>query len=323
MKKQLINSIIWGIVFVLLISACGAEASPTPDASAIATSAVQTVEARYTEQAALQTSEPTPNLTVETPEPVVTLEPTPTTVIVSQGGGSDAACYFAQFVSETVPDGTIFQPGTTFTKTWQIKNVGTCAWDTSHRLYLQSGDGLTTLTTVALLRTIYPGEIINLVVEMTAPASEGVYTGYWRIATPYGGSFGVGAVDASLISKITVAKDPLAAFAVTDVYYSLAREPKTGCTNGGATYTITATVATNGPGEVRYTWYQHPYDGGIRERGRLNFSQAGSQTISWVWNLKADAVQDPGFERKVSLFIEAPNNQEFQEGWIPFYHTCP
>jgi hypothetical protein len=324
MKKQLTNLVVWGIVLVLVLSACGSETVPTPDASAIATSAVQTVEARYTEQAATEQAQATPTFTPELVLDEVTATPEPTPTVAASSGGSEAACYFAQFVGDiTVPDGTIVLPGTTFTKTWQVKNVGSCAWDTSHRLYLQSGESMTTTTSIPLPQTVWPGQTINLSVPMTAPEAEGVYTGYWRIATPYGGSFGVNANDASLYVRVTVAKNPAAAFAVTNVFYSLSRDPAQGCKDGGARYTVTATVVTNGPGTVRYLWYQHPYDGGIREGGRLTFTEAGRKTISWTWILKANAVQDPNFERKVSLYVVEPNDREFREGWIPFYHTCP
>jgi len=322
MSKQLKTIIIWGIAFALFISACGAqEATPAIDADAIATSAVQTVEARYTEETATREAL-RPTATIETPEPTATFAPSPTAVV--SAGGSQTACYFAQFMADiSIPDGMIMLPGTKFTKTWQIKNIGSCPWDTSHRLYLQSGDGLSTITTFPLPRTVNPGDVINLSVEMTAPEAEGIYTGYWRIATPYGGSFGVGVTDTSLIAKITVAKKPEDAVAVTDVFYTLRREPATGCPAGGTKYIITATIVTNGPTEVRYLWYQYPYDGGIREGGRLTFKEAGRQTISWTWNMRADAVQDPNFERKVSLFIVEPNNAEFRNGMIPFYHSCP
>jgi hypothetical protein len=320
MSKQLKNLVIWGSLFVLLLSACGAETTPTPDADAIATSAVQTVEARYTEQAATKEAAVTPTVTPEPPTPTATFLPSPTAV-VSQGG-SQLACYFAAFVADiSIPDGKIMLPGTKFTKTWQIKNIGSCPWDTSHKLYLQSGEGMTTSTSIPLTKTIYPGEAVNLSVDMTAPEAEGIYTGYWRIATPYGGSFGVGTTDTSLVAKITVARKPKDAVAVTDVFYTITRDPQEACPAGGTKYTVTATVVTNGPGEFRYQWYQHPYDGGIREGGKLVFKDAGRQVISWTWNLKSDAVQ--GMERKITLFISEPNNAEFTEDAPIFYWTCP
>lgn len=321
MLKKFTNIVLWGIMLALFISACGTqETLPTIDADAVATSAVQTVEARYTEQAATQQAAALPTATIETPFPTATFAPSPTAVISADG--SQTACYFAQFMADiSIPDGKIMLPGTTFTKTWQIKNVGSCVWDTSHRLYLHSGEGMTTTTSIPLTRTVRPGDVINLSVDMTAPATDGVYTGYWRIATPYGGSFGVGTTDASLVAKITVAAKPENAVAVTDVFYTITRDPKTACPVNGTKYIVTATVVTNGPTEVRYVWYQHPYDGGIRESGKLVFKDAGRQTISWTWNLKLDAVQ--GMERKVSLFIAEPNNAEFRDGMPVFYWTCP
>ena len=41
-------------------------------------------------------------------------------------------CDQAQFVSDlTVPDGSSFAPGATFTKTWRLKTIGTCTWTTT------------------------------------------------------------------------------------------------------------------------------------------------------------------------------------------------
>ena len=318
MFKHFKNIVVLGIATILLLSACGAEPVSTPDPDAIATSAVQTVEARYTQQSATEQAAVTPAATLEPPIPTATFAPSPTPA--QEQGGSQVACYFAQFVADiSIPDGKIMSPGEKFTKTWQIKNVGSCPWDTSHSLYLQSGEAMTDVTSIPLTRTVNPGDVVNLSVDMTAPTAEGIYTGYWRIATPYGGSFGVGATDTSLIAKITVSSKPESAFAVTDVIYNLTREPKTGCPASGTIYTITATIVTNGPGEVTYLWYQHPYDGAKREGGKLNFADAGRKTVSWQWILKEGAVL--GMERKISLFVTSPNNAEFAR--IPFMWTCP
>jgi len=50
-------------------------------------------------------------------------------------------CDHVQFVSDvTVPDGSSFTPGAAFTKTWQLKNIGTCTWTTSYSLVYAGGD---------------------------------------------------------------------------------------------------------------------------------------------------------------------------------------
>jgi hypothetical protein len=51
-----------------------------------------------------------------------------------------SSCDKAQFITDvTVPDGTTFPAGTTFTKTWRLKNVGSCTWTTSYQLVFYSG----------------------------------------------------------------------------------------------------------------------------------------------------------------------------------------
>ena len=41
-------------------------------------------------------------------------------------------CDWMAFVTDvTIPDGTVLQPNETFVKTWRIKNIGTCAWNTN------------------------------------------------------------------------------------------------------------------------------------------------------------------------------------------------
>ena len=52
-------------------------------------------------------------------------------------------CDSAQYISDlTVPDGAAFAPGATFTKTWRLKNSGTCTWSTSYNLVWVGGDPL-------------------------------------------------------------------------------------------------------------------------------------------------------------------------------------
>src|SRR5512140_1636519 len=52
-----------------------------------------------------------------------------------------SVCPAAQFVADvTVPDGAYITPGATFTKTWRIKNVGTCSWNTNYSLIFVSGE---------------------------------------------------------------------------------------------------------------------------------------------------------------------------------------
>ena len=104
-----------------------------------------------------------------------------------------ATCDWAQFVSDvTVPDGTIFQPGATFTKTWRLKNIGTCTWSTSYTMVYVSGTQMGSTTSVNLPGSVAPGQTVDVSVPMTAPNTAGSYTGYWKFKNASGALFGIG-----------------------------------------------------------------------------------------------------------------------------------
>jgi hypothetical protein len=96
-----------------------------------------------------------------------------------------AVCDLAQFVRDvTIPDGTVFTPGATFTKTWRLKNAGTCTWS-GYSLVFDSGE-LMGGTSPTAIGTVSPGQEVDLSVNMTAPLANGSYRGYWRIRNTSG-----------------------------------------------------------------------------------------------------------------------------------------
>jgi hypothetical protein len=104
-----------------------------------------------------------------------------------------ATCDWVQFVSDvTVPDGTIFQPGAAFTKTWRLKNIGTCTWTTAYTMVYVSGTQMGSTTSVNLPGSVAPGQTVDVSVPMTAPNTAGSYTGYWKFKNPSGVLFGIG-----------------------------------------------------------------------------------------------------------------------------------
>jgi hypothetical protein len=105
-----------------------------------------------------------------------------------------ATCYWAQFVADvTVPDGTSYAPGTAFRKTWRLKNVGSCAWNSSDvSLIFDSGERMGAPTSSALSTTVNPGQTVDISVDMTAPSSAGHYFGYYKFKSNSGGVFGIG-----------------------------------------------------------------------------------------------------------------------------------
>jgi hypothetical protein len=132
---------------------------------------------------------PTPTTTGTPPTPTLTNTPGPITVTVPP-----SACDRAQFIADvTVRDGTVFAPGTTFTKTWRLKNVGKCAWSTAYQLVFYSGEQMGAPSSAAFQKNVAIGETVDISINMTAPATAGSYRGYWMFKNASGALFGIGA----------------------------------------------------------------------------------------------------------------------------------
>jgi hypothetical protein len=130
---------------------------------------------------------PPPTVTGTPPTATPTRTPGPVTVPPS-------ACDKAQFVSDVnVPDGTVMSPGATFTKTWRLKNVGTCAWSTSYQLVFFSGEQMGAAASAAFTQNVAVGQTVDISINMTAPSVAGSYRGYWMFKNASGALFGIGA----------------------------------------------------------------------------------------------------------------------------------
>jgi hypothetical protein len=324
MKTTLVRNLAALVAVTLFLSACSGAAAP--DAAAIATSAVQTVEARYTLDAAqnptmTETPVPTPADTPTlTPQASALPEPTATKQPLDSNG---KPCYAAVFLADvTIPDGMLLAPGSAFTKTWRIQNNGNCAWDSTYSLMLASGDAMGAVTKIPLTTTVRPNESVDLSVDLTAPDTNGEYTGYWRIATPFGGTFGVGVNDQSLIVKIEVTDKPKRDVGASVTAFGLySREPQTGCNPGNiaAKYTFSATITMNAPGAVTYHFNQYPFNGPPDEY-KINFPEAGSKTVYWVLTMQHESLQGEQHPRAVSVEIDSPNSDVSER--FPFVFTC-
>ncbi|MDQ3005962.1 MAG: NBR1-Ig-like domain-containing protein [Chloroflexota bacterium] len=184
------------IISTLLLAACGAtpaEFTPTPNVNVdeIKTQAVGTFAADLTLTAAAAPSN----------TPVATLTPAPTfpALATSTAGtpfvsgptvAPTTGCYGLAFVSDvTIPDNTAVTVGQTFTKTWKVRNAGSCAWDTGFKFAFVSGDAMGG-TTQTLAASVAAGAEFNISVPMTAPNKSGAVQGYWRMSTAAGQFFG-------------------------------------------------------------------------------------------------------------------------------------
>jgi hypothetical protein len=138
----------------------------------------------------LPSSTPLPSFT-----PLPSLTPIPTI--------TPLPCDRAEFVKDvTVPDGTLLAPGSVFTKTWRLRNSGTCTWSSSYTLVFDRGERMGGASPTNLGGNVAPGSTVDVSVTLTAPPSEGKYRGYWRLANPSGVTFGVGANNSSFYVDI-------------------------------------------------------------------------------------------------------------------------
>jgi len=321
MKTNKYRILAMTLALAVFLSACGGTA--TPDAAAIATSAVQTVEARYTAQAAQQQPTATATPAVPTVAATSALTATPMDTSTPQPLDSNGKpCYAASVQDITVPDGMLFAPGSAFTKTWRMLNLGNCPWDPSYALIFQTGDAMGTILKVPLTTTVLPGQSVDISVDMTAPATDGDYKGYWRMATPYGGTFGVGTYDQSIYVQITVSSKPNRDIGVSITAVGLySRVPQTGCSsqNVAATYTFSATITANAPiDKVYFHWNQFPYDGSKPFEYHVSFPAAGSKTVTWQWTLQHESIQD--ITRYVTITVDSGGG--ITSDRVPFTFTC-
>jgi hypothetical protein len=156
------------------------------------------------EPSATWTVTPLPSSTplpTETPIPPTNtpIIPTPTRT------ATPLPCNSARFVSDvTIPDGTVLAPGTVFTKTWRLKNIGACTWTTGYDAVFVGGTQMSSSAEIAMPGNVTPNQVIDISVRMTAPSKEGHYRSNWKLRDASGVLFGVGGTDITFFADIKV-----------------------------------------------------------------------------------------------------------------------
>jgi hypothetical protein len=89
----------------------------------------------------------------------------------------------------TIPDNTPVNPGQSFTKTWKVKNSGSCAWDAGFKFAFTGGDNMGGQT-YTVPSSVAAGAVTDISVAMTAPDKSGTLRGNWRMSTASGQFFG-------------------------------------------------------------------------------------------------------------------------------------
>jgi hypothetical protein len=220
----------------------------------------------------------------------------------------------ALLAGETFPDGTIVQPGKTFTKVWRIQNSGTCTWDTRWQLVFNGGDRLDGSLTYNLPLPTDPGQTLEVPIILRAPVDGGQHTGAWLLKSPWGKTFGIGQYSVPLTVSIVVGSGTPenhkteTVFGVTDVTYAVDRR----CGLANTFYTITANITTNGPTKVIFTTFQS--DGHVEKNHLITFTEATTKSYSWEWSQKKGSSPNP---RWAQVIVNEPWYQEFGQVLLP------
>lgn len=204
-------------ISVLLVTTIAC-AMPTTNTSQIPvtaqTRAVETVAALITQAAgqtaapAQLTPAPTDTAVIPTLLPTSTPLPTPTVVILPTATAT-TICDQASFVQDvTVPDGTTFPAGSSFTKTWRIRNIGSCTWTTDYAVVFESGNSMNGPASQNITSAVAPGQTVDLSLNLRAPGAPGAYRSNYKLRNAAGVLFGVGGKSGRFYADIQVVSAP-------------------------------------------------------------------------------------------------------------------
>ncbi len=230
------------ILIIALLAACNLPRTPEPtaDPNLIHTQAAEAVKATLTAAAMgtpivvptqtpgailpSATFPPLPSVTNTPMPPTATLLPT-LTPLPPTSTPIPIPCDWAGFVDDVTYDDTQSTPevvaGTTFIKTWRLKNIGTCTWTSGYALVFDKGDAMGGPASQPLTTgTVAPGQEIDVSVSLKAPATIGTYQGFWKLRNSAGATFGLGSsYNASFWVKVKVVI-PITATPTSVVYYN-------------------------------------------------------------------------------------------------------
>lgn len=107
----------------------------------------------------------------------------------TRSAGATSAGGTAAFIAENYPDGSVLEPGESFTKTFELQNTGHTTWTSNYHLVLQpsdSGETFGSLPTVAFPQQVPAGEKVTLSIPLVAPSTPGTYTVSWKLQDEQG-----------------------------------------------------------------------------------------------------------------------------------------
>ena len=196
--------VITSIAAIILAGCNGQAPSEVPAAIPTGTQAPTDTQAPPTEETPVSTEVPaTENAVTETPSTPEIDRPT------NEPNCTNSASFVADV---TIPDNSNVGSGTPFTKTWRVRNTGTCIWGPDYTLSHYSDEAMAAPASVTLPVT-FPGQDADVSVDLTAPTGLGNHRGNFVIKNPEGLIMSIND-DSRLWIIINVIADSAAATAV-------------------------------------------------------------------------------------------------------------
>jgi hypothetical protein len=147
-----------------------------------------------------------PPTVTPTPPNTPTPLPTETGTITS----TPIPCNWAQFVNDvSYPDDSLVLIKKTFVKTWRLKNIGRCSWNSGYKVVWAEETSFDVPITGQSFPdgVIAPGGFMDVSISLKAPSQDGMYQGFFRLASPDGMTFGIGPnADSPFWVKVQVAE---------------------------------------------------------------------------------------------------------------------
>jgi hypothetical protein len=327
MKKSILIYGITLLAAMVLLAACGRVSpvppTPTNDPRPVLTGAAQTAEARLTQMVQLTPSETPAPTPTNTPEPSPTAQPTvattpiletsPTATQRPASTGADNAV----LASETIPDGTRFNPGATFTKSRRMLNTGASTWTNGYQLVHVSDHLLGAASPAAVALDVPANQMADFTINMTAPNEAGTYRGYWRMRNAQGAFFG------DLIwVEIIVGTGTAAPTAALTPGSTAAPSPTATQSASSAVSNVTVSIETpNITAACPYT-YGINASFNLSQASAVTYQlEAGSSTPGFVFNLPgAQTTTFQAGTNQISFSLSMSNSVS---GWIRLRITSP
>lgn len=206
----------------------------------------------------------------------------------------ETPCNDSHIIGETISDGTVFNPGEHFEKSWTLRNEGDCDWTTGYTLKFVEGNRMNGASSISVPSVIEPWEDITFKVNLTAPDKEGNYVGVWQLFAEDGEEMGRYWVD-------IIVDEPTPDFAVTSVSTNITNSNFSGPCPHVIDVEIYLTVNT--AGEV--TYQPETSDLGMGPVDTIQFDSAGTDTEFYTWT-----IHNAG-NYWLKVHIANPNNQTF------------